>query len=175
MLSKTLKEHLLIRAENSNLKFDDLITCLDESPFSFVASELEGVVGLATHKLAYFDIEKLSDCDDRKVFFVILHEYCHVLKIERMGKDGMIAKLGGDDYDEFVEHIVEEEILADRFGRLMFYGYNKESFPAYRTQQLEDRHNRETYGFGIGSLFGKIKDEETYDKMLESFIINELD
>lgn len=175
MISKTLKEHLLNRGKNSHLKFSELVACLEYSDFSFIGGTLAGPMGVATHKKAFFDIEMFLDTDDKMVFFVVLHEYCHVLKIERMGMDGMISMLGDDNFETFANHIINEEILADRFGKFMYYIFNNEVFPSYRTQQLDKQHYKDDYEYQIEYLFGKIKDKETYDNMLNSIVLDELD
>ena len=130
-----------------------------------------GPMGMATYRKAYFDLGRLDETDDQLLFFVILHEYCHVLKIERLGKDNMINQLSTNNFDEFLNHIINEEIVADRFASMMYYCYNKRQYPRYRTQRLEEKSQKDKYVNQVEDLFGKIKDEETYDKMLNLFVL----
>lgn len=171
MITENLKIHLLERDKKSDLKFQILVKLLDDSEYEFIGGKLMGPMGMATHKKAFFDLDRLEKTDDQMVFFVILHEYCHVLKIERLGKEGMINQLASENFDEFLNHIINEEIVADRFASIMYYTYNKKLFPKYRTQRLEEQLEKHKYISQVDDLFGKIKDEESYDKILNLFIL----
>lgn len=171
MINKELKEILLERADRSELEFSKLVTFLENSPFDFVGNKLRGPLGLATEGRAYFDLTELDGNDDQLVFFVILHEYCHLLRINKLGKAAMVSKFSTIDFDEFIGHIVEEEILADRFASLIYRKFNNESFPWYRTQRLDDETSRDNYTIEMKNLHGRITDEVSYDKVLNSFIV----
>lgn len=175
MITKNLKDHLISRSTKSDLNFLKLVEILEGSKYEFIGTTLIGPVGLATLGKAYFDMTSLVLKDDQYVFFVILHEFAHIKKIEKIGKDGMIKQLSTNDFYSFIDHILNEEILADRFGCLMFYHLNKKLYPRYRTQMLDVLQYQAKYVIDNGDLFGLIKDEETYDKLLNSFIVNEMD
>jgi predicted metalloprotease len=171
MISENLKLHLLERDAKSVLEFGMLVNLLDVSEYEFIGSRLMGPMGMATYRKVYFDMSRLGEVDDQLVFFVILHEYCHVLKIEKIGKEEMINQLSNENFDEFLNHIITEEILADRFASIMYYHYNKKHYPRYRTQMLEKQSEKDKYVYQVEDLFGKIKDEETYDKMINLFVL----
>ncbi len=171
MISENLKQHLLERDAKSVLEFGQLVKLLDDSEYEFIGCTLNGPTGMATYRKAYFDLELLELNDDQLVFFVILHEYCHVLKIDKIGKAEMINQLSSEDFDEFLNHIIDEEILADRFASIMYYYYNKKQYPKYRTQILEKQSEKDKYVYKVEDLFGKIKDEESYDKIVNLFIL----
>lgn len=175
MISDNLKEFLLERNEDSELNFDVLVEMLENSKYEFLGVNLRGPMGLATYQKAYFDMDRMDYEDNELIFFVILHEYCHVMKITKMGKEEMISQLSEEDFDIFFNHVVEEEIVADRFGSFYYFHLNKKPYPKYRTQQLEDEEYRLKYVDKIIDVHGKIKDEDTYNKMLSYFIVNELD
>lgn len=171
MISENLKIHLLERDKKSSLEFGLLVKLLEDSEYEFIGGSLMGPMGMATYQKAFFDLYRLDKTDDQMVFFVILHEYCHVLKIERIGKEGMISQLSNENFDEFLNHIINEEIIADRFASIMYYSYNRKLYPKYRTQMLEQQYQKEKYVSQVEDLFGKIKDEESYDKMLNLFVL----
>ena len=171
MINETLNKFLLERNEVSDLNFTKLVEMLEDSEYEFIGGRLRGIMGLATHKKAYFDMIRMNEEDNQLIFFVILHEYCHVLRIDRIGKGGMIKKLSTDNFDEYFEHIIEEEILADRFGSYFYHHHNKRNYPKYRTQQLNKKQFSEAYKINIGGMHGKIKDEESYDKLMEYLVI----
>ncbi len=175
MISDNLKEFLLERNEDSDLRFDKLVEMLENSKYDFFGVTLRGPMGLATYQKAYFDMDRLDYEDNQLIFFVMLHEYCHVMKIDKIGKEEMISQLSEEDFNIFFNHVVEEEILADRFGSFYYFLLNKELYPKYRTQQLESDEYREKYVDKIIDVHGQIKDEESYNKMLNYFIVNELD
>lgn len=175
MIDEILKKHLLERDNDGGLEFGLLVKLMEDSEYEFIACKLLGPMGMATYKKAYFDLERLENTDDQLAFFVILHEYCHVLKIDRVGKQGMIDQLSNENFDVFMSHIINEEIIADRFASLMYYCYNKQLFPKYRTQRLEEQKEKDYYVYQVEDLYGVIKDEESYDKLLKKFIVNEVD
>jgi len=175
MISKNLKEHLLNRTKLNGLDFISLVQFLENSEFEFIGTKLAGALGMATYRKAFFNLERLEVEDDQLVYFVMLHEYCHVLKVNKLGKEEMIKQLSTDNFNEFMNHMIGEEILADRFGSLMYFKMNKKQYPKYRTQMLENVDRAEEYVNQVGDLFGMIKDEETYEALLSTFIIHELD
>ena len=175
MIDESLKMHLLERDNDGGLEFGLLVKLMEDSEYEFKGCKLLGPMGMATYKKAYFDLGRLEDTDDQLAFFVILHEYCHVLKIDRIGKQGMIDQLSNEKFDIFMNHIISEEIIADRFASLMYYYYNKQQFPKYRTQRLEEQSQKDCYVSQVEDLYGVIKDEESYDKLLKKFIVNEVD
>jgi hypothetical protein len=175
MISDNLKELLLERNKESDLNFSKLVEVLDNSQFNFIGTTLRGPMGLATYKIAYFDMYRMNSVDNELLFFVILHEYCHVMKIDKIGKEAMVSQLSEEDFDIFFNHVVEEEILADRFGSYFYYNFNKKKYPKYRTQQLDKQDYREQYVDKIIDVHGQIKDERSYNKLIDYFIIDELD
>ncbi len=175
MITENLKKFLLERNEDSDLNFTKLVEMLETSEYEFIGSVLRGPMGLATYKKAYFDMNRFDDEDNQLIFFVILHEYCHVMKIDKIGKEEMISQLSEDDFNIFCNHIIGEEILADRFGSFYYYQLNKRLYPRYRTQCLEDQDEKDSYMDQIIDIHGQIKNEETYNDLINYFIIDVLD
>jgi len=174
MITDNLKKFLLERNENSDLNFTKLVEMLENSKYEFIGVRLRGAMGLATYRKAYFDMDRMDEEDNELIFFVILHEYCHVLKIDRMGKAEMISQLSAEKFEDFFDHIIGEEIVADRFGSHYYYRFNKRKYPKYRTQQLNEEWSREEYKGKISDIHGQITDEESYDKLMNYFIVDEL-
>lgn len=172
MITENIKKHLLERDEKSHLNFKGLVSFLEESEFSFVDAELHEARGMATIDNIYLDLTKLNYDDDQLIFFIILHEYCHGIRMKRMGKKEIISFLSEEDFDVMFEHVVGEEVLADRYGSLMYYHFNKEKYPRYRTQLLTETSNRVNYKDRVRPLHGMINNsEEKYNKLMESFIV----
>lgn len=170
MISENLRYELLDRAEKSSLNFKALIAFMEESNFEFVGGHLRNALGLASPNRVFLDMRCMQMYDDEFVFFSILHEYAHLLSINKMGKDGMVSHFMERDKDKFSEHFIYEEILADRFGRLFFYHFNKRLFPNYRTQQLESKNNARLYKEEIIGMLGIVSGDEDYDRLLGEFL-----
>ena len=162
----------LLRKKNGELDFKSLLKFMKESGIKFKNRKLVKVYGIATYYAVYLDMDKLtSHFNNRMIWYIILHEIAHFKRIKKIGKDNVIKFLSSEDFDEFCNHIIGEEIIADRYACFVFYLFHKETFPREATQQLEKlSRNLEYRGF-IRGLFGKIKnDEENYKKLFKSYI-----
>jgi hypothetical protein len=175
MITTKIKEHLLERDETSHLDFKGLVAFLEASEFEFVDCRLFNVVGMATVHRIHLDIDKLNNFDNQFVFFIILHEYAHGIRMKKMGKAKIISMLSLEDFDELFEHVVNEELIADRYGRAIFHKFNGEEFPWYRTQMLDMETRRDAYEHVVRMLHGVVdNDEEKYKMLMESFIVDGL-
>ena len=79
--------------------------------------------------------------------------------------------MSSDKLNDFTKHIIDEEILADRYATYVYYKLNGDIFPKYRTQQLYEDTKKESYEYGLSQLHGIIKDEDSYNTLMMSFII----
>jgi len=177
MITDRIKEDLKKRGRRKPLSppplnFKGLIKLLESSDIEFVDSVLREARGMATIDKVHLNMDSLYNDDDKMFFFVILHEYCHGLRIKKMGKDAMITALSLDEFDDMAEHVIYEELLADRYASLKYYQLNKELFPFYRTQRLNETIQRVNYKNRIKPLHGVIQNsEEKYNELMNSFII----
>jgi hypothetical protein len=171
MITENLKELLLERDENSELNFKSLVDLLEGSQYEFIGGKLRGVLGFATFGKTVFDIEWLKLEDNQLIYFVILHEYAHLLRITKMGKKKLVSFFAEKDFDKFLDHVVGEEIIADRFGALMYHHLNKEVYPKYRTQRLHEEERKLEYGEQISNIHGMVTDEKSYDEMINHIIM----
>jgi hypothetical protein len=171
MITENLKEYLL-SLDGSVLNFKGLVEFIERSDIEFIGCRIHTVNGVATHKKVFINFPSICNESPEIIYFIILHEYCHALRIDKMGKLEMIKMLSSDNFDEVFEHVINEEILADRYGSFMFHKFNKRKYPRYLTQELDLLCNQKKYRDRVGGLFGRItNDEEAYDKIVESFII----
>jgi len=165
-----------ILKRKGDVDFSLLLKFMKESGIRFENRRLRDVYGIATYHTIYLDVEKLvNDFNTNMIWHIILHEIAHFKRIKKIGKDNVIKMLSSEDFDEFCNHIIGEEIIADRYSCFVYYIFNKETFPKEATQQLENPLNKIRYRNIIKGLFGVIKnDEENYKKILESYIVDEL-
>lgn len=166
----------VLNKKDSELKFSLLIKFMEESGIIFKNHKLTGLYGIASHYGVYLDIDKLDkDYNNRMIYQIILHEIGHCKRIKKIGKDNVIKFLSNDNFDEFCSHIIDEEIIADRYACFVYYLLNKKVFPRRDTQELEKLHNKLHYRKVVRGLFGVIKnDEEIYKKIIDSYIVNGL-
>jgi len=173
MITDNLKQELLSR-HSTTLNFNALVEFMEESKVEFIGCELRNVLGMATGDKVRINMGVIGSQYADYLFFVILHEYCHTIRINRMGKKQLVESLSTENLDDLVDHVVGEEILADRYGSRMFFRFNNRIFPSDRTQRLHIKINKESYKNIVSGIHGKIQgSEEKYDKLINSFIITE--
>ena len=163
----------ILKRKDGELDFSLLLKFMKESGIKFKNRKLHKVYGIATYYGVYLDVDKLTDhFNERMIWYIILHEIAHFKRIEKIGKDKIIEFLSNEDFDEFCDHIIGEEIIADRYACFVYYLFNKEKFPREATQQLEKPLRKLEYRNVISGLFGMIKNnEENYKKIFESYIV----
>jgi len=124
--------------------------------------------GLATIYGVYFDLDNLSENDEQLQCFIILHELAHYKSMSKDGKDKCISKLSEPDFDKFFNHVIDEEIKADRYASLCYKKLTGKTFPIWKTQQLNLPENQRRYEYVVRSIH-KLNDgtEETYKKKLK--------
>lgn len=177
MIDDNLKEYLSEQVSSKTLNFKDLIKFLEETNFEFKSVSLKGPTALATHKGVFCDIDKLNRLTHSEVFFILLHEYAHAFRIKKMEVETMISLLSQEEFDDVFKHVLYEELVADRYGKIMFYCFNKTILPNHITQELNEgyrvQHYKEYLRRNIG--YSTIKNSiENYNKLMESFIVDGL-
>lgn len=154
------------------LNFKDLIKFIEDCEIPIENKLLINSVGVATLDCIWLDVSKLSNISDSVVFFIILHEIGHYKRIKKLGRNEIIRKLSINDFRDFNNDIISEEMIADRYGSLLFLKFNGFPFPRILTQNLEDEYNRRMYSLKTAKYFGIIKhSEENYYKLINNYII----
>jgi hypothetical protein len=167
----SIKEKLL--KDNDGFGLEPIVQYMENSGVKYIDKKLNGYLGIATIYCVYLDIDMLKErFNNRFVAYVILHETAHAKRIERMGLNNVIKMLSNDDFTLFSDHIINEEIVADRYVCHVFKRLTGHNFPREATQQLNLKPNRDKYVIGTKKMFGKITNEETYKQYLEQFVAN---
>jgi hypothetical protein len=166
-LVKSLKD------KHGKYNFNQLIEFMEASNIIFKDRELISAAGIATYDCIYIDSTSFDfRFPDFMLYFIILHEMAHYKRLRKYGKQHFIKELSNDNYDELFEHVINEEILADRYASRVFYKLNKEVFPKYYTQCLDNPNKKAAYRYRIEFFFGKVQNnEEKYDDLFKEFII----
>ena len=169
MIDNEIKERLL--GFDTGLNFTGLLSWMESNDVPYKSRHLKGPIGMATFDGVYIDFNAMMIYNPSLLFFVILHETAHYKRITKMGKQAVIKFLSDENFDIFFEHVVNEEIIADRYGRLVYRLMNGANFPVQVTQQLDLPYKRERYKSTARHLFGKIDNsEEKYNELVKSFI-----
>lgn len=172
----SFREQLLREVEGSELNFEGLLQLIDcENIPMFNAVLTQGINGMATKKGVYVNIlEILHRQDDEKLFFVISHEIGHYKRMSHYTNQELLDKIIKNDYIDYVNYVMDEEIFADRYGRLVFRLLNSEDFPKDRTQQLEKESHRHVYSKRLEGTYLYIKDNlktvEDYQNVFDNFV-----
>jgi len=169
MVDESIKE--VLNNKHGELNFKGLLAFMEATGIEFRERALRWPVGIATFYCVYIDLERLSKFNDKMTFFVILHEIAHYKRIARFGKEHIINMLSLEDFEEFCEHVITEEIVADRYACQLYQRFNQQAFPRLATQQLHLEEKQKEYKKTAEQLFGVIQhSEENYIKLLESFL-----
>lgn len=162
----------LLNNKRGPIDLNVLVSFMEETGIDFIPCSLKIALGVATYKNVYLDIKQLSKLYNTKMIaFIILHEIGHYKRAARMGKDGVLKALSDDDFERFSDHIVGEEIVADRYACLVYYKLYNDIFPRNATQQLDIELYRMQYKRTTRPLFGVIQNsDENYEKLLSEYI-----
>ena len=162
-----------LKDKHGKYDFNQLIEFMEASNIVFKDRKLKSAAGIATYDCIYVDSSNFNfRIPDFMVYFIILHEMAHHKRLHKYGKHHFIKELSNENYDDLFEHVVGEEILADRYASRVFYKLNNEVFPKYYTQCLDDPNKKAAYRYRIEFFFGKIQNnEEKYDNLFKQFIV----
>ncbi len=171
MIDESLIECL--KDKNGKYDFNQLIEFMEASNIVFKDRTLKNAAGIATYECIYLDSSNFDfKIPDFMIYFIILHEMAHYKRLHKYGEAYFINELSNENYDNLFEHVIYEEILADRYASRVFYILNNKVFPKYYTQCLDDPRKKAAYRYRIDFFFGKIKNnKKNYDDLFKEFII----
>jgi hypothetical protein len=156
----------------SDLNFIKLINFIKESNIPFFSNELVSAFGIATFYGIHLDIRLLKTISYDMVYFIILHEIGHYKRIIKKGKQYHLHCLSDNNIDNLYNHILIEEIIADKYGSLVFRLLNNINFQYEKTQQLNSIQNQFKFYPLAQSMCNIIQnDEEKYIKLVNDFIV----
>jgi hypothetical protein len=157
------------------IDLEPILCFMEKTGIEFRDRKLAGPIGIATFYCVYLDIDKIIDSfDSMTIGYIILHEIGHYKRISKMGKEHILCMLSNDDFDIFSEHIIHEEIIADRYAGFAYNKLMNTTLPIEITQQLNIESNKIKYVNVTRQMFGIIENNEaSYIKTLEGFIINQ--
>jgi hypothetical protein len=166
-----------VLGDDKLMKFNvyDLVLFMEKSDISYYMADLKGPLGLTTLDGVYIDLNEImvryTSESSKILYFILLHETAHMKRIIKMGKHEVLKQLSNTDFDKLFDHIISEEIIADRYGSLLYYFLNKKIYPKHYTQQLDNIHIKEKYRNNAIVFLGQIQNDETsYYNFVNKFI-----
>jgi len=170
MLSQELKDVLSQRLQKYNVK--SLLDFMITSNYQYNYSDLKGPLAMTTFDGIFIDVDRIVN--DKMLYFIILHETAHYKRMCKIGKTNVLSNLSLENFEDFSNHVIYEELLADRYGSIMFYKLNNEIYPENMTQQLNNNVRRLIYINKTRGFFGVIQNsEELYHNFTKLFIKTE--
>lgn len=157
--------------KHGELNFRGLLAFMESTGIPFKERGLRWQIGIATPRCIYIDFIRLSKFNDKITFFIVLHEIAHFKRIAKMTIPYMVEMLSNEDFEEFCSSIINEEIIADRYGCLLYKHFNQQEFPRAATQQLHLLERQLKYRATAYELYGTVKhSEENWINLLDSFL-----
>ncbi len=156
--------------KHGELNFDGLLVLMRDSGLYFEKRCLNNALGLATFDCIYLDLDVLNLYKDEFIYFVVLHEIAHGKRIRKMGKEGLIKNMIEPDLGIFSNHILSEEIFADRYACFNYRLLNKKPYLG-KTQELylDDKKNK--YLIKLKKTHEAIgQSEDKYNDLINSYI-----
>ena len=175
-MDKTIREKLKdIHPSNVIIDLEPILSYMESTGIEFRDRNLAGPMGIATFYCVYLDLDKMvRQFNTRMIGYIMLHELGHYKRILKMGKQHVLDMLSNHDFDIFSDHVIGEEIAADRYASYVYLKLTKTILSREITQQLHLEHNRTRYRERTKQIFGIIEnDEEKYIQLLEGFIITQ--
>jgi len=172
VLNKKLKTALVENLSSKNV--DSLICFMENTGIKYYMADLRGPLALATFYGVYIDIDNIKSkgVSSMLMYFVILHETAHMKRIKKLGKKEILKQLSLNNFDDFFNHVLNEELIADRYGCYMYYNLTKNVYPKSMTQNLHIKEVADRYKSTARALYGQIdNDEKKYKELVNKFIM----
>ena len=163
MISKRLRLILEKRILKSDLDFKTLINTLENSETYFMVSTLDGPLGIALSGSVILDINIVDNSLNNAFIFFL---------IKKFGIEKFINLFKQDSFDEFFNHVIEEEILADRFASYHFSKLNNRKCPSDLPQGLEYSLCQINYKEMLKPIFDMVNSEDDYYKLVSNIFID---
>lgn len=124
--------------------------------------KLNGARGIADFDKVYVDPIKCETVE--MLMYVTLHEIGHSKRWARVGREQFMKNFTEQEFEDFFEFIINEEIIADRYAGLTYRVLTGESTKL--TQGLEEEWAKEQYRQPASAMHMMIK-TMTYEQALQ--------
>lgn len=130
-------------------------------------------LGMAAYDKVYIHKNAAFNIDDDLFFHVISHEIGHYLSFRKYGHQFHLDRLSSNDWDVFFNHVIHEEIFADKFASLLYFRLNGHIYDGLK-QNLHKKERQSDYAIlARENLFGVYtNDIEDYQRAVKSLILS---
>ena len=171
-MDKRIAEHILKWHYECDLDFIKLLSFINENKIPIADSKLINALGMATYYKIHLDIDHIEFQPHKLRYFIILHEIAHYKRLQKKGLDYHLSKLSSDNLKDVYEHIILEELIADRYAMKTFHTLIKEYYPYEETQRINDYGNKIKFMSSANALMGVLENnEDSYKKMINNHIM----
>lgn len=154
-----------------DLDFRILLDIAEANEIEIEVTPVSGNYGVATPYGIYLSPELFTLEDYEEIYYIILHEIAHYLRIQKLGFDTHLKNLSVDNFPDFWTYILDEEKIADRWASYIFYKVNGRVLDINKTQNLSRQERKSRLLRDIYELFGRFDGtEESYKSLLKEFI-----
>ena len=165
---------------SSNFDFNGLKNIFNVYGIIVKDSVLKGdILGLTSfNSEIHFNMSKIKNLLENKIishadiFFLILHELCHFIRIKKYGKDYHIKNIITDNFDEFCEFLLYEEMVCDKFSTIYFYKFNKLKYSGKFIRDFSSYLLKEYYTNGLNKTYKKASEYNfDFEKMVDEYFV----
>lgn len=149
-------------SDHKTLNFDVLGSYIREQEIPFAFHDFpypyDGAVGATHPEYILLNRNQLLRIADKDQYHVILHEIGHYMRIRKVGVDAINKKIAtATSYEEFFDHLYEEECFAEKFALLYFYRFNGFLDNSNVKLLLNDEKMKSTIRYYAASLYKSLK------------------
>ena len=129
MSLKSAEEHINAISKRSDLNFNGLLEFMESNDIKLDSyafpSKYSFGIAMATELGISLNDTRIVEFGDISLFHILLHEAGHFLRIKRIGVGQMDDEIGKiDTAEEYMNYLVTEEKVAERFATIMYYKLN---------------------------------------------------
>jgi hypothetical protein len=135
----------LIKINPKSIYFSTLINIINNDNINIVDASLKNILGFTTRDKIFIDLSFLiNHFNEETITFIILHEIAHLKRIRKYSYEYILNNLINNNFEEFSDFIINEEIFCDRWATMMFYVLYGKLYSG-KTQNLESKKNQKRY------------------------------
>ena len=170
-MNRRIAEHILKWHYESDLDFIKLLNFINENDYPIIDSRLINALGMATYYTIYLDIDYIEFQPYRLRYFIILHEIAHYKRLHKKGLDYHLSKLSSKNVQDVYEHIILEELIADKYAMATYYALTNSYYPYEETQRINEYENKIKFMNTANGLIGVLENnEDSYKTMIKKHI-----
>lgn len=92
-----------------------------------VKNFLVRAAGLSFNGNIYISNTIIYNVTPKEFFFILLHEIAHNKRNIKYNSDEKLVNLGKGDFEVFFQYVINEEVIADRYAKQLYFYLNRET------------------------------------------------